>query len=372
MPGPLQGVRVLDLSTVIAGPFATQILGEMGAEVTKIEPPQGDIMRAPGPARSPGMGATFLNCNRCKTSLVLDLKSAKDRERLLALVDEADVLVHNMRLAAAERLGLGQAELLARNPRLIYCAIVGYGQDGPYRDRPAYDDVIQAAAGWAGLEQHKDGEPRYAPTIVADKTTALYAVGAINAALLHRAGSGQGQSIEVPMFEAMASFLLVEHLGGLTFSPPAGPPGYYRALSPYRRPYRTKDGHLGVMPYTELHWRRFFTAAGQDGWAQDERLASGAARAEMINELYARLAACMAERTTSEWMALLPTLDIPCAPVNSIADLLVDEHLQAVGFFRREQHPSEGEIIAMRPPVRFSRTPCESDKPAPPLGKGAA
>lgn len=368
MPGPLHGVRVLDLSTVIAGPFATQMLGDMGAEVTKVEPPQGDIMRAPGPARSPGMGATFLNCNRNKTSLVLDLKLAGDRERLLALVDSADVFIHNMRMAAAERLGLGQSDLLARNSRLIYCAIVGYGQDGPYRDRPAYDDVIQGAAGWAGLEQHLGGEPRYAPTIVADKTTALHAVAAINAALYHRAQSGQGQYVEVPMFELMASFLLVEHLGGLTFSPPVGPAGYYRALSPDRRPYRTKDGYLAVMPYTEAHWRRFFGAAGRKDWAEDERLASGAARASVIDELYGRLAACMAERETAAWMAVLPSLDIPCAPVNSIADLLADEHLQAVGFFRRTQHPTEGEIISTRPPIRFSLTPCDADKPAPPLG----
>lgn len=367
MPGPLHGIRVLDLSTVIAGPYATQILGDMGAEVVKIEPPQGDIMRAPGPARSPSMGAAFLNCNRNKSSLSLDLKLPADRDQLLEMTTQSQVMVLNMRPAAAARLGLGFEDVRAHNPSLIYCAIVGYGQSGPYRDRPAYDDIIQAAAGWAGMEQQVGGEPRYAPTIVADKTTALYAVAAINAALLHRERTGEGQYVEVPMFELMASFLLVEQLGGRTFVPPEGPSGYSRLLSHHRRPYRTKDGYLSVMPYTGAHWKRFFDAAGRSDWANEPRLLSDKERAAMIDDLYERLAQILAERSNAEWMALLPGADIPCSPVNTVDDLLVDEHLRSVGFFVGAVHPTEGEVLTTRPPIQFSRTPCSVASLAPSL-----
>ncbi len=367
MAGPLKGVKVLDLTTVIAGPYATQILGDMGAEVLKVEAPQGDIMRAPGPARSPGMGAVFLNSNRNKANVVLDLKQPADHTAFLELVAQADVFVHNMRASAAGRLGLSFEDLQRHNSKLIYCAIVGYGQDGPYRDRPAYDDVIQAASGWSGLEQHVGGEPRFAPTIVADKTTALYAVAAINAALLHQLRHGEGQYVEVPMYEVMASFLLVEHLGGKTFLPPKGPSGYSRLLSTHRRPHRTLDGYVAVLPYTAANWRAFFKIAGRDDWATDWRLTSDAERSSCIDELYERVASCLLERNTAEWMALLPPADIPCSPVNSIDDLLADEHLNAVGFFARSTHPTEGELLNLRPPVRFSKTPCEISLPAPSL-----
>ncbi len=365
MAGPLQGIKVVDLTTVIAGPYATQMLGDMGADVLKVEPPGGDIMRAPGPARSPGMGAAFLNCNRNKRSMVLDLKQEADLSQLLALIDQADVIIHNMRMKAADRAGLGHAALLARNPRLIHCAIVGFGQDGPYRDRPAYDDVIQAAAGWAGLEQQAGREPRYAPTIVADKTTALFAVGAINAALYHRAVSGEGQAVEIPMFEAMASFLMVELLAGRSFVPPQGGTGYARVLSPHRKPYRTADGYIAVMPYTGTHWRAFFRAAGREDWASDPALGQDAARAAMIDTWYERLAGCLLERSSADWLGLLQQIEIPCSPVNTIDDLLEDPHLKAVGFFRESEHPSEGKLLGIRPPVHFSKTPCDADGPVP-------
>ncbi|MBP2228920.1 crotonobetainyl-CoA:carnitine CoA-transferase CaiB-like acyl-CoA transferase [Azospirillum agricola] len=367
MAGPLDGITVIDLSTVIAGPYASQMLGDFGARVIKIEPPGGDIMRAPGPARSPGMGAAFLNCNRNKESRILDLKDAGQRAELLDLLDGADVLLHNMRASAIGRLGLGYEALRGRFPRLVYCAIVGYGQDGPYRDRPAYDDVIQAEAGWAELYARTGGEPRYAPTIVADKTTGLHAVAAINAALLARSVSGAGQAVEVPMFEVMASFLAVEHLAGRTFRPPLGDSGYSRVLSAHRRPYRTRDGHVCVMPYTATHWRAFFTAAGREDWAADAALGSDSARAAMIGALYERLAGCLPAETTGHWLALLRRLDIPCAPVNSIEDLMEDEHLRAVGFFQEVEHPSEGAVVNARAPVRFSGTPCAPARPAPPL-----
>jgi crotonobetainyl-CoA:carnitine CoA-transferase CaiB-like acyl-CoA transferase len=365
MAGPLQGIKVIDLTTVVAGPYATQTLGEMGADVLKVEPPGGDKLRAPGPARSPGMGAIFLNCNRNKRSIALDLKTPEDRARLVELVAQADVFIHNMRMDAARRAGLDAEALLARNPRLIYCAIVGFGQDGPYRDRPAYDDIIQAVSGWTRMQERAGVEPAYAPTIVADKTTALFAVSAINAALYHRSVSGAGQAIEVPMFEAMISFLAVEHLAGQSFQPPLGPCGYNRSLSPHRRPYRTADGHIAVMPYTGSHWRAFFTAAGRDDWAGDETLGSDAARAAAVDILYGRLAECLLARNTQDWLALLEPLAIPCSPVNRLDDLLEDPHLKATGFFETIEHPSEGRLTAPRPPIRFSRTPCETRLPAP-------
>lgn len=372
MPGPLHGIKVVDLTTVIAGPYATQMLGEMGAEALKVEPPGGDVMRGPGPARSPGMGAAFLNCNRNKRSITLDLGAERDLARLRELVADADIFVHNMRMAAAHRSGLGPETLLARHPRLIYCAIVGFGQDGPYRDRPAYDDIIQAASGWAALTQHGGEEPRYAPTIVADKTTALFTVGAINAALYHRSVSGEGQAIEVPMFEAMVSFLAIEHLGGRSFVPPLGPSGYARVLSRNRRPYPTADGFLAVMPYTGAHWRNFFNIAARTDWAADPAIDDPTARAAMIETLYDRLAQCLAERPTAEWLALLAEADLPCSPINSIDDLLGDPHLQATGVFEFAEHPSEGMLVTVRPPIRFSVTPCSTTKPAPARGQAPA
>ncbi|TNC12900.1 CoA transferase [Methylobacterium terricola] len=370
MPGPLAGIRVVDVSTVVAGPFATQVLAEMGADVLKVEGPAGDILRAPGPARSPGMGAAFLNCNRGKRGLVLDLKQPADRARLDELVRDADILVHNMRMKAAGRLGLDDARMRTLNPGLITCAIVGFGQDGPYRDRPAYDDIIQAACGWADLERRASGEPRYAPTIAADKTTSLYVTTAIAAALFHRACTGEGQAIEVPMFESMVSFLAVEHLAGLTFRPPLGPSGYARLLSRHRRPYRTRDGYIAVLPYNANHWRDVFRVAGRDAWAQDEALGSDVARAAMIDTLYERLAACLAQDTTEGWLARLAPLDVPCSRVNRIEDLLDDPHLVATGFFEAVDHPTEGPLIGTRPPVRFSRTPCGATRHAPPLEPG--
>lgn len=367
MPGPLHNITVLDLSSVIAGPYASQILGDMGATVIKIEPPQGDIMRGPGPARSAGMGAAFLNANRNKRSVTLDLKNPADSLRLLNMVADAHVFLHNMRPAAIARLGLSFEDISVYNPGLIYCAIVGYGQDGPYRNRPAYDDIIQAASGWAGLERRLGGTPKYAPTIVADKVSALYAVGAINAALLHRERTGEGQYVEVPMYETMASFLLVEHLGGRTFQPAEGESGYSRLLSTHRRPYETADGYISVMPYTREQWMRFFHVAGCADWATELGQLSSSSMANMIDELYRRVALLLVQRPTQEWMALLLDEDVPCAPVNTVDQLLVDEHMQAVGFFMAVQHPTEGKILMTRPPIRFSKTPCSVEDYAPKL-----
>ncbi|WBU63642.1 CaiB/BaiF CoA transferase family protein [Paracoccus aerodenitrificans] len=358
MTGPLSGLTVLDLTTVIAGPYATQMLGDMGAEIIKIEGPAGDIMRAPGPARSAGMGAAFLNCNRNKENLCLDLKKPADLARLAELLSEADVFVHNMRMKAARRLRLDPETLADRYPRLVYCAITGFGQDGPYRDRPAYDDIIQAASGWASLAADADEAPSYAPTIVADKTAGLHAVSAITAALFHRERTGEGQAIEVPMFEAMVSFLAIEHLAGQSFVPSKGPCGYSRLLTPWRRPYRAADGYIAVMPYTASHWSAFFQASDRADWAADPALADDAERAASIGQLYERLADCLKSRTVGEWVSLLDQLQIPCSPVNRLDDLPGDEHVRATGLFLPVDHPTEGEMITVRPPVRFSRTPC--------------
>lgn len=358
MAGPLAGIRILDLTTVIAGPFATQMLGDLGAQVIKVEAPGGDIMRAPGPARSPGMGAAFLNCNRNKDLVTLDLKDPGDHARLMEEIAGADVFVHNMRMAAARRLGLDAETLGPRFPRLIYCAIVGFGQDGPYRDRPAYDDIIQAASGWAGLMPGTDG-PAYAPTIVADKTAGLFAVSAITSALFERERSGQGQAVEVPMFESMVSFLAVEHLAGLSFIPPEGPAGYQRLLTPWRRPYRAADGYIAVMPYSGAHWQAFFRAAGREDWATEPALTDDRARAAMIATLYERLASLLQSRKVQDWLDLLEPLQIPCSRVNRFEDLARDPHVQATGLFCETDHPSEGRMLTVRPPLRFSRSRCQ-------------
>jgi len=311
------------------------------------------------------MGATFLNCNRNKRGLVLDLKKTSDKDTLLSLAKEAHVLLHNMRPAAMERLGLSYDALRKVNSSLIYCAIVGYGQDGRYRNRPAYDDIIQGASGWAGLDRKDDGTPKYAPTVMADKIAGLYAMGAINAALLYRQRTGEGQYVEVPMFETLASFLLVEHLGGQTFQPPEGGWGYARLLSRHRRPYRTNDGYISVLPYNMQHWISFFKAVGRDDWADDPRLKSDSARADMIDDLYHRLSETLASRSTDHWMSILLKEDIPCSPVRSIEDLWNDEHLRDAEFFVSLDHPTEGAIVTTRPPIRFSRTPCRVTLGAP-------
>lgn len=367
MLGPLSGIRIIDLTTVIAGPYATQMLGDMGADVIKIESPVGDIMRAPGPARSPGMGAAFLNCNRNKDSICLDLKNSNDLSRLFDLIAEADVFIHNMRMNAARRLALDPEALNKRFPRLVYCAITGFGQDGPYRDRPAYDDIIQAISGWAALSSDPDEPPRYAPTIVADKTAGLHAVSAITAALLHRERTGQGQAIEVPMFEVMVSFLAVEHLAGKSFLPAEGPSGYNRLLNPWRRPYRAADGFIAVMPYTAAHWKSFFNAAGRPDWADDPVLTDDGQRAASVGQLYKRLSECVAHKSVAEWGELLGKLDIPFSPVNRLDELEGDPHVQATDLFQKVEHPTEGKMVVVRPPVRFSRTPCSIRRLAPSL-----
>jgi len=368
-PGPLAGIKILDLTTVVLGPLATQILGDLGAEVIKIEPPEGDIMRYAGPARHREMGHVFLNLNRNKRSLVLDLKQPDAAPVLLGLAAQSDVLMHNMRPQAMARLGFAWERLREVNPRIVYCSAQGYGQDGPLADRPAFDDIIQGASGLVALEMATGGEARFVPTLIGDKTVGLTMVYAVMAALLQRERTGRGQAVEVPMLETMTAFVMAEHMGGLTFEPPLGPPGYARMLAPDRRPHRTADGHICILPYTDRHWRDFFRIAGRPELAADARLADAQTRARHVAELYALVAECVCDAPTAHWLAELKAADIPCGPVNPLAELPDDAHLAAVGFFPLTEHPSEGSIRVVRPPVRFGEADCALRRPAPRLGE---
>src|ERR1700733_6829458 len=354
MAGPLAGVRVLDLTSVVAGPLATQTLGDMGADVIKIEAPEGDAPRHTGPSRSPGMAALFMGLNRSKRSLVLDLTKQGAKDALWRLIEGADVFAHSMRPQKIEKHGFGHQAVCARNPRVIYAAIHGYREGGPYSRQPAYDDVIQGQSGVAALMAEIAGEPRYAPTILADKTTALARVGAIGAALFAREKTGRGQFVEVPMFESMVSFLLAEHLFGHCFTPPGGRLGYTRVMGPWRRPYKTKDGYLCMMAYTERHWRKFWAMLGRPEVCDDPRFDSIATRSHNVVALYELAGAALADKTTDEWLALLRELEIPAARMASLDGLMADPQLKAGGFFKRARHPSEGDILYTDMPVRFS------------------
>jgi crotonobetainyl-CoA:carnitine CoA-transferase CaiB-like acyl-CoA transferase len=351
------------------GPLATQILGDLGAEVIKVESPEGDIMRYAGPARHREMGHVFLNLNRNKRSLALDLKRPEATPVLLALAAQADVLMHNMRPQAMARLGFAWERLQEVNPRLVYCSAQGYGQNGPLADRPAFDDIIQGGCGIVSLEMATAGEARFVPTLIGDKTVGLTMVYAVMAALLQRAHTGRGQAIEVPMLETMTAFVMAEHMGGLTFDPPAGPPGYARMLAPDRRPHRTADGHICVLPYTDRHWRDFFRIAGRPELAADPRLADAETRSRHVAELYALVAQCVRDQPSAYWLDRLKSADIPCGPVNPLAELPADAQLAAVDFFPLAEHPSEGLIRMVRPPVRFGDADCGLRHPAPRLGE---
>ena len=367
--GPLAGVRVIDLTSVVFGPLATQMLGDQGADVIKIEGPEGDTTRFTGPARHKGMAALFLGLNRNKRSLVLDLKQPASKEALWRLIDGADVLVHSIRPQAVERLGFAPEAVLARNPRIVYAALTGYGTGGAYAGMPAYDDVIQGQSGIAALMSQLAGEPRYAPMIIGDKTCGLVAAQAITAALLARARTGKGQYVEIPMLETMASFVLTEHLFGHSFDPPMGGIGYNRVLAPWRRPYRTKDGYIAMLVYTDAQWQRFWRLVGREELGRDPRFATMAARADNIAEVYRIAGECMLARTTDAWLAALGRIEIPAACVRSLEDLLGDEHLASVGFFERRRHDSEGDLVLPRPPARFAGTPGGIARLQPRLGE---
>jgi crotonobetainyl-CoA:carnitine CoA-transferase CaiB-like acyl-CoA transferase len=370
MSGPLDGVRVLDLTTVVMGPYATQILGDLGADVVKVESPEGDVMRHNAPMRSKGMGHIFLNANRNKRSAVLDLKMEGGRAACLALAKVADVLVYNIRPQAMARLGLSYEEVRAANPRLIYVGGFGYSQRGPYAAKAAYDDLIQGAAGLPWLAKEAGGEtPRYVPAIVADRSVGLHIANAVCAALYRREKSGVGQRVDVPMFESLLQSVLGEHLGGYTFLPQQGKPGYARMLAKERRPYETKDGYVCVLVYNDKQWRAFFDLIGRPELIADPRYATPEARSRDFEGANALVAAEMKKRSTADWVAALEKADIPVQRMNSLTDIVEDPHLAAIGYFRTVEHPSEGSIRSMAAPSEWSESPPEYRRHAPRHGE---
>jgi crotonobetainyl-CoA:carnitine CoA-transferase CaiB-like acyl-CoA transferase len=365
----IRGVRVLDLTTVVLGPYATQILGDLGAEVTKVEPiGGGDVFRAVRPGHGSDMGAGFLNLNRNKRSLAIDLRSAEGRKVIDRLIEAADILVHNMRLSSAERLGLGWDRVHALNPRLVYCFTAGFGEGGRDADAPAYDDIIQARSGIAQLNAGADGEPRFLRTIIADKVGGLHLAIAALAGLAARQRTGIGTRIEAPMFESLVSFLMVEQLAGRTFTPPLGGTGYDRLSSPYRKPHRTQDGYIGLIPYTTAHWTAFLSLIGRDDLSDDPRVTDPVLRSRSTDMLYALIAEAMPLRTTAAWLELLRERGIPCAPVNRLDDLFDDPHLADVGLFQPFDHPTEGPMLSVRSPFRVAGSEAAEDAPPPRLG----
>ena len=368
--GALSGIRIIDITTIFLGPYATQMLGDAGADVIKIEaPPRGDSTRWLGRARHPGMGGPFLNLNRNKRSLALDLKQETARAALRRLVATADVLVHNMRTSAIERLGFGYGAVAGIRPDIVYCAAQGYGSAGPYRDRPAYDDALQVESGLAKLFEETAGRPLLVPTILVDKMVGVMTAQAIALALFHRERTGEGQFVEVPMFETLTSFLMVEHIYEHAFDPPLGPAGYKRVTTAARKPYRTRDGYACILPYTDRQWSGFFDLAGRPELAQDPRFADYQTRNEHVDTLYGLIAEVAPDRSTAEWLALCADAGIPAAAANEIGDLFDNEHLQAVGLFQRHDHPSEGATLLAGPPVTMSKSPPSIRRPAPRLGQ---
>lgn len=368
-PQPLSGLRVLDLTTVIYGPYTTQQLGDFGADVIKIEAPVGDMTRDIGISRNPKMTALYMGSNRNKRSIVLDLKREEARAALWALIDGADVLVHNIRPQKMARLGFDPDAVLKRNTTIVYGALLGYREGGPYGGMPAYDDVIQGQSGLAGTFAARDGEPVLMPTIVADKTAGLLASNGILAAVIQRLVTGKGVYVETSMFEGLASYVLLEHQDGTMFRPPLRGPGYPRALSPERRPYRTADGYLCMLAYTDKHWQRFWALSGQAGPAADPRFQSIGSRADNIDALYRIAGGIVRSRTTEEWLHVLKKAEIPAGSVNRLEDLRDDAHLQAIGFFRPFEHPSEGAIEIPDTAYRFDHETLPVHRPQPRLGE---
>lgn len=364
----LQGIRILDLTAVVFGPYASQTLADYGAEVIKIESPTGDSTRYTGPAHERGLSAIFLGVNRNKKSLCLDLKQPAAIDALLRLVDTADVIMHSMRPQKMAALGLGPDVLTARNPKLIYAGLYGFGEGGAYAGKPAYDDLIQGMSGVVDLMQRQSGQAKYFPTIAADKTCALVATHAILAALFQRERTGMGQAIEIPMFESMVSYLMVEHLYGHHFPDNEEPAGYPRALTQWRQPYASADGLVAVMPYTDQHWQRFLRAAGYPEHAEDARFGSIEARTEHIAYVYQTLGEMVAKQPSQYWLELCEREQIPAAKVNRLEDLEKDPHLQSVGFFEDVEDSQGRRYRFTRNPVRMEKSSV-SPAIAPKLGQ---
>lgn len=369
MKGALTGIRVIDLTAVIAGPLGTRTLAEYGADVIKVEGPTGDLLRASSPRRNQQMGALYLSLNRNKRAISIDLKLPGAMDVMRRLIASADVLAHNMRPDALKRVGLDYEACKAINPKLIHAGVIGFGRGGRYRDRPAYDDLIQATSGFASTFSRSGGPPRYVPMNMVDRLTGVTAVHAILAALFYRERTGQGQALEIPMFENLIEFMLGDHMSGHLFDPPIAPMGNVRALSANRRPYPTKDGAICVLPGTDKHWKSLFEVCGLEAkYGNDPRFSSAAARAQHIEDALELLAKTLETKTTAEWLDLLTKADIPNGPVVALEELYDDPHLQDVEFFGSHDHPTEGKMKIPRPAVWMSETPPQVGNLAPPLG----
>jgi crotonobetainyl-CoA:carnitine CoA-transferase CaiB-like acyl-CoA transferase len=372
MSGPLTGVRIIDLTSVILGPYATQILADYGADVIKVEAPEGDNTRYINAHRNPGMGANFLHLNRNKRSIVLNLKHAQGREALLRLAKTADVLAYNVRPAAMARLKLSYEDVAKVNPKIIYAGATGFKQSGPYAAKAAYDDIIQGMVAIPSLlVQAGADRPRFTPSTLTDRITGLNTVHAILAALFHRERTGEGQAVEIPMFEGVTQFILSDHMGGRTFEPPIGPMGYPRLLTPHRNPYKTRDGYLCLLIYNDKQWRAFYKLLGraEADFETDEHVNTHAHRAKHFDALYAWVAQQIVTRTSADWLAALTAADIPAMPLYTLDDLLDDPHHEANGFFKLRDHPSEGRIREMDIPTAWSKSQPELRLPAPRLGE---
>lgn len=371
--GPLAGVKIVDMSSVVLGPFATLIFGDLGADVIKIEAGQtgkaGDMMRYAGASPTGDLGPIFTSLNRNKRSVQLDAKRADDKAAIIAMLKDADVFFHNVRLAGMARLGLDYDSVKAINPGIVYVHCAGFGAGGPYEKRQAYDDLIQGASGFAALNAMRSGgDPEYAPSLVADKTVGLFAAYATLAALFHREKTGQGQFVSVPMLESFTFFNMVENLYGETFLPGNGKLAYTRSVNANRKPYKTKDGYIGLVPYSDQQWELFFEMGGKSGVFEDPRFSTYSARTENITELYAIIGEVALLKTSDEWLALLDEANIPAMRYNEMGDVLVDPHLTAVDFFQTRKHPDAGEYRAMKHPVQFSETPTDIAIDPPRLG----
>ena len=369
MSGPLKGLKIIELTSVVLGPWAAQILADMGAEVIKVEAPFGDSNRQLGASRNPNMAALYLSNNRNKRSLVLDLKQASARDALLKIIKDCDVFLHNNRPQVMTKLKLEYNDIKSVNENIIYCGTYGYSKDGPYGEKGALDDSIQAVSGIAALNELVLGEPRYLPTVVADKTTAITVVYSILAALFHRERTGSGQEVEVPMFETMVSFVMAEHLWGEIFEPPLDKAGYTRLMSHHRKPYKTKDGYIAVLPYMNNHWKTFCEKAERQDLIEDDRFKNLSSRVENIDDTYSETGKILSTKTTQEWLDIFADTKVPVIVVNSLDDLFTDPHLEAVGFWQDFDHPTEGKLKMPGFPAKFSKTPATIRKHAPNFGE---
>ena len=367
--GPLSGYKILDLTAIVMGPYATQILGDMGADVIKIERPEGDQQRWSPPSRHPTMNGVFLNLNRNKRGIVVDLKKKQGTDLVLKLCKDADVFVSSIRPDSAARLGLDYETIAKIKPDIVYCAAYGFGENGPYRGKAAYDDVIQACSGISGLLEIARGEPQYLPVAICDKISGMTMVYAILGALLHKERTGQGQMVETPMFEASVAFNMIEHIAGFAFEPPLGQFGWSRMLSEHRKPFPTRDGHICIMPYTDRNWSDFFDAIDRPELKTDPRYSTHRARIENTATLYPVIARHATDRTTAEWMEVCDRLSIPAMPVVAPTALWDDPHIRATGVLGQADHPTEGRYRTIGSPVVFSETPTSIRKHAPNLGE---